>query len=82
MNNTAAPLSELDQPKRYAIRIQGHLDQRWADWFDGLTLTQEGAGTTQLTGPLPDQAALHGVLNKLRDLGLPIISVQIIAAEP
>ena len=65
-----------DTPQRYAMRIKGHLDQRWAEWFDGLTLTHEPAGTTLLEGPLADQAALHGVLTKLRDLGLPIISVQ------
>ncbi|MBL8055629.1 MAG: hypothetical protein JNK29_02970 [Anaerolineales bacterium] len=62
--------------ERYAIRIKGHLDPRWAEWFDGLTLTPEPAGTTLLEGPLADQAALHGVLTKLRDLGLPIISIQ------
>lgn len=61
---------------RYAIRIKGHLDQRWAEWFDGLAFTHEPAGTTLLEGPLADQAALHGVLTKLRDLGLPIISIQ------
>lgn len=61
---------------RYAIRIRGHLDRRWAEWFAGLTLTHEQAGTTLLQGPLADQAALHGVLTKLRDLGLPIISIQ------
>lgn len=61
---------------RYAIRIKGHLDRRWAEWFDGLTLTHEPAGTTLLEGPLADQAALHGMLTKLRDLGLPIISIQ------
>ena len=61
---------------RYAIRIKGHLDQRWADWFDGLSFTHDSDGTTLLAGLLADQAALHGVLNKIRDLGLPIISVQ------
>ena len=63
---------------RYAIRIKGHLDQRWAEWFDGLTFTYESDGTTLLDGQLADQAALHGALNKIRDLGLPIISVQAI----
>ena len=62
--------------RRYAIRIQGHLDHRWAEWFDGLTFTHEPAGTTLLEGPLADQAALHGVLAKLRDLGLPLIAMQ------
>jgi hypothetical protein len=66
---------------QYAIRIKGHLDQRWADWFDGLTFTYERDGSTLLAGALADQAALHGVLNKIRDLGLPIISVQTLSAE-
>jgi hypothetical protein len=75
--NTPQPDTPAAQPpKHYAIRIKGHLDQRWADWFAGLTFTHDSDGTTQLEGPLADQAALHGVLNKLRDLALPIISVQ------
>ena len=65
-----------DKREHYAIRLKGHLDRRWADWLEGLTFTHEPAGTTLLEGPLADQAALHGVLTKLRDLGLPIISVQ------
>ena len=59
----------------YEIRVKGHLDVRWADWFDGLTLTQESDGTTVLRGSVVDQAALHGVLGKVRDLGLPLIAV-------
>jgi hypothetical protein len=65
----------------YAIRIKGHLDQRWVDWFDGLSFTHDSDGTTLLAGMLADQAALHGVLNKIRDLGLPIISVQTLSTE-
>ncbi len=57
------------------IRIQGHLEQRWASWFDGLTLTHDGDGTTLIQGHVPDQAALHGLLNKVRDTGLPLVSV-------
>jgi len=76
MNTRQSDTPEASQPRRYAIRIRGHLDQRWADWFDGLSLTHNSDGTTLLAGPLADQAALHGVLNKLRDLGLPIISMQ------
>ncbi len=72
---------KADEPRRYAICVQGHLDQRWADWLKGLTLTNASDGTTVLAGLLADQAALHGVLNKLRDLGLPIISVQTLNAE-
>ena len=59
----------------YEIRVKGHLEPRWADWFDGLTLTQERDGTTVLRGSVVDQAALHGVLGKVRDLGLPLIAV-------
>lgn len=59
----------------YEIRLKGHLNARWADWFDGLTLTQESDGTTLLSGPIVDQAALHGLLGKVRDLGLPLIAV-------
>ena len=62
----------------YEIRIEGHLDKRWADWFEGLSFTLVRDGTTLLDGPLTDQAALHGALNKIRDLGLPIISVQLV----
>ncbi len=69
------PTGRYDQPGRYEIRLQGHLDARWAAWFDGLTLTQGSDGTTILHGPVADQAALHGLLQKVRDLGLPLISV-------
>ena len=61
--------------ENYEIRLKGHLDVRWADWFDGLTLTRESDGTTVLGGSVVDQAALHGVLGKVRDLGLPLIAV-------
>ena len=60
---------------RYEIRLKGHLDTRWAAWFDGLSLTKESDGTTIIHGPVADQAALYGLLQKLRDLGLPLISV-------
>ena len=59
----------------YAIRIKGHLDDKWADRFEGLTITLEEDGDTLLTGPVVDQAALHGLLKKVRDLGMPLISV-------
>ncbi len=59
----------------YEIRIKGHLDPRWADRFEGLRFRHEGDGTTILTGPVVDQAALHGLLRKVRDLGLPLVSV-------
>jgi hypothetical protein len=69
------------EPGNYEIRLAGRLDQRWAEWFDGLTLTHEGDGTTVLTGPVVDQAALHGLLQKVRDLGLPLVSVTQVAVE-
>ena len=59
------------QPEIFEIRLQGHLDTRWASWFDGLTITQTEDGETILTGSVADQAALHGLLKKVRDLGLP-----------
>ncbi|MGA9748615.1 MAG: hypothetical protein WBQ50_14240 [Nocardioides sp.] len=59
----------------YEIRVQGRLDQRWAAWFDGLDLSRTDDGTTVLRGPVTDQAALHGLLHKLRDLGVPLLSV-------
>ncbi len=59
----------------YEIRIQGHLDEQWMTWFDGLTITLEENGDTLLSGPVADQAALHGLLRKVRDLGIPLVSV-------
>lgn len=64
-----------DQPAVYQIRIQGHLGQQWMDWFGDLTITLEENGETLLTGPVVDQAALYGLLKKVRDLGMPLISV-------
>ena len=66
-------------PGQYEIRVKGHLDARWAAWFDGLTLTHGSDGTTVIHGPVTDQAALHGFLQKIRDLGLPLISVSQVA---
>ena len=62
-------------PPRYEIRLQGHLPARWSAWFDGLSLTNESDGSTSLRGPVLDQSDLHGVLRKVRDTGLPLISV-------
>ena len=69
------PSGPHDSPERYEIRLRGHLDSRWAAWFDGLSLTNSSDGTTIIGGPVADQAALHGLLQKVRDLGLPLISV-------
>jgi hypothetical protein len=69
----------IDKPtsnaKVYEIRLKGHLDDRWAEWFGGLTIRLEEEGDTILSGPVADQAALHGLLKKVRDLGLPLLSV-------
>ena len=59
----------------YEIRLEGHLDTQWQDWFDGMSVTLEADGTTILSGPVPDQPALYGLLRKFRDLGLPLISL-------
>jgi hypothetical protein len=69
------PADRYDHPGRYEIRLKGHLDTRWAAWFDGLTLTHHSDGSTIIGGPVADQAALYGLLQKARDLGLPLISV-------
>jgi hypothetical protein len=65
----------------YGIRVQGHLDQRWSTWFDGLTISYEGDDTTVLRGPLADEAALHGILIKVRDLALQLLSLSRVAAQ-
>jgi hypothetical protein len=70
-----SPLPERHEPGRYEIRVAGHLDARWAAWFDGLRLRRDDDGTTVIHGPIADQAALHGVLGKVRDTGLPLVSV-------
>lgn len=75
MTNKHESSNNLDQPVWYQIRLQGHLDPQWAEWFDGLTITLAPNGATLLTGPVVDQAALHGLLKKVRDLGMPLLSV-------
>src|SRR5947209_16513287 len=72
---SAIPVGRPDGPPRYEIRLQGRLDPRWAAWFDGLAVTAADDGTAAAHGPIVDQAALHGVLQKMRDLGLPLLSV-------
>ena len=75
MSNKLSLESHADQPMVYQIRIKGHLSHQWTEWFDGLTITLEEDGNTLLTGTVVDQAALHGLLKKVRDLGIPLLSV-------
>ena len=75
MSNKTDPKSNPGEPMIYQIRIKGHLDSNWAKVFENLTIKLEDNGDTLLTGPVVDQAALHGVLRKVRDLGLPLISI-------
>ena len=65
----------FDTRKVYEIRVEGILDEKWSGWFDGLTITPQTSGETLLSGPVADQSALHGLLNKIRDMGLPLSSV-------
>ena len=75
MSNKLLPKPTQSQPVVYQIKLKGHLGPEWTDWFEGSTITLEDDGDTLLTGPLVDQAALHGLLKKVRDLGLPLVSV-------
>lgn len=82
MSETPAATEDHDETGLYAIRIQGHLEDRWAARFAGLTLTREANGDTLLTGPVVDQAALHGLLRTVRDLGLPLLAVTRLSPGP
>jgi len=77
MSKNSDPTTNPSQPVIYQIRLKGHLDSQWTDWFEGLTITLEEDGNTLLTGPVVDQAALHGLLKKVRDLGMPLVSVNL-----
>jgi len=82
MSETLASTEDHYEPQLYEIRLKGHLDDRWAEWFEGLTITLEEDGNTLLRGPVVDQAALHGLLKKVRDLGLPLVSVSPVEPGP
>jgi hypothetical protein len=69
-------MSGTESPTRYEIRVEGVLYPCWSAWFDGLRVSSDASGTTTISGPVTDQAALHGLLNKVRDLGLPLIAVR------
>lgn len=75
MSNKDNPKINPGQPIVYQIRLQGHLGRRWIVWFEEMTITPEDNGDTLLTGPVADQAALHGLLRKVRDLGIPLLSI-------
>lgn len=75
LNKQTTP-PEQGEPLVYQIKIKGHLDMQWEDWFEGLTITPLSNNETLIAGSIADQAALHGILKKIRDLGLPLISVQ------
>ena len=75
MSNKLNPKTNPSQPPIYQIKVKGHLGQQWADWFEGLTITREEDGNTLLTGPVIDQSALYGLLRKVRDLGMTLLSV-------
>ena len=82
MSNKVNLTTDPGQPMVYQIRIKGHLGSQWTDWFEGLTITLEEDGDTLLTGPVVDQAALHGLLKKVRDLGMPLVSVSPVEPGP
>jgi len=82
MSATHTSTEDQHEPGRYEIRLKGHLDGRWAAWFDGLSLSHESEGVTVIRGRVPDQAALHGLLQKVRDTGLPLVSVTQVDADP
>ncbi|USQ77348.1 hypothetical protein [Ornithinimicrobium cryptoxanthini] len=75
-------MNTAHEPEWFEIRLQQHLDQRWASWFDGMTIEPQADGSTLLRGHVADQAALHGLLARLRDLGLPLVSVAAVPVPP
>ena len=82
MNDFGTTSGQIFQPEIYEIRIKGHLQDKWSEWFYGLTLTREDDGSTTLYGPLPDQTALHSILQKISNMNLRLISVSQIKPDP
>jgi hypothetical protein len=82
MCKTHASTKDHYEPGLYEIRLKGHLDGKWVAWFEGLAITLEEDGNTLLTGPVIDQAALHGLLKKVRDLGMPLVSINPVEPGP
>lgn len=82
MTDRRPPTPDRSRAGNYEIRLAGHLDAHWTTWFDGLGVSRDGDGTTVISGPIADQAALHGVLQRVRDLGLPLVSVIRVEDDP
>lgn len=74
-------MSETKQPRHYQITIQGHLGPRWSEWFENMSIAHTAEDTTTLMGPITDRASLYGILNKLRDMGLTLLSVEVLSSE-
>jgi hypothetical protein len=82
MTEEGRPTNDRREARHYEIRVQGHLDSRWAGWFDGLSLIHDSDGTSVIRGTVADQAALHGLLQKVRDIGLHLVSVTQVSPRP
>ena len=82
MRETDTAMEDLHGPGFYEIRIKGHLNDRWVEWFDGMTITREANGETLISGPVVDQAALHSLLRRVRDLGIPLVLVKRVRRWP
>lgn len=82
MSINSGPANNTNLPRVYQIRLKGHLGSQWTDWFEGMTITLEENGETLLSGQVIDQAALHGLLKKVRDLGMPLVSVSPVEPGP
>ena len=82
MSRPPGPTGPADRPVHYEIRVRGVLDRHWSGWFDGLQVSSDEPGRSMIAGPVVDQAALHGLLAKVRDLSLPLLSVRLISPGP